>query len=208
MIKNIIKNERGYSLLEMIVAIAIFAVVFLMITSIYLSMIESQKSVIATQNIQESMKFVFEMVSKEIRTAVKSEDSCAATLGLTADIIAPATVPNKIFNIDSTTFPGYHVLYFMNRKEECVSYAIGNNGDVDSWTIRRVKGLDDEEMFVTPNEISLENLYFNVWDDEIGAFHSRQPSVTLKVDVETSKGREIHKQKTTLQTTITSRYYE
>ena len=114
-------------------------------------MIESQKSVIATQNIQESMKFVFEMVGKEIRTAVKSDNFCGGVgeLNLTAD----ASPANKIFNVDSSGVEP--ILYFMNKDKECVSYAIRDSGGVGSWEIRRKKDAYDDSLFVTPDEINL-----------------------------------------------------
>jgi len=190
--KKIIKNNKGFTLLEMLVATAIFSVVFLMITSIYLSLVESQRSVIATQNIQESMKFVFEMMSKEIRVAKKSDNECSLAHPI-----------RKIFNTDNDSNTGA-VLYFKNKNDKCVSYFLEPDGGVNRLKINR----DGEEMFVTPDDINLENLVFNIWDDDIGDFHSRQPSVTFRVDVETAKGRDLHRQRTALQTTITSRYYE
>ena len=196
MIKKTFKNKKGYSLLEMVVSVALFAVVFLMITSIYLSLIESQRSVISNQNIQESTKFIFEVMSKEIRTAVKSDNSCGTYFGYPADN-SPA---NKIFN----TSLGAEILYFKNKRQECVAYFIENDAGVSRLKINR----DNLEMFVTPNDINIENLYFDVWDDEIDDFHSRQATVTFKLDVESAHGKNIHKQRTTLQTTLTSRYYE
>ena len=198
MLKKATKDNRGYSLLEMMVSVAMFAVIFLMITSIYLSLVESQRSVIATQNIQESMKFIFEVMSKEIRTASKSDDFCSTQLGLNADN-APA---NKIFNIDSSG--AEPILYFENKNKKCVAYFLEDDAGVGRLKINR----DGEEMFVTPDDINLENLNFNVYDDVIGAFHSRQATLTFKVDVETAGGKDIHRQRTTLQTTLTSRYYE
>lgn len=186
-----IKNNKGYSLLEMIISVAIFSMVFVMITTIYFSLVDSQRSVVSTQNIQESMKFVFEVIGKEIRNAKKSENSCIGTL------IADEASPNKVYNTASSG----SILYFKNKDDECVIYSL-NNGRFE---ISRDGG---SSMPVTPNDIYLENLTFQIWDDDIGAFHARQPSVTFKVDVESSGNKVIHKQKTTMQTTITSRYYE
>ena len=138
------------------------------------------------------MKFVFELVSKEMRTAVKSDVDCPQPNAI-----------RKVFNVENATDTG-HALYFKNKNNECVIYSVEDDGGVGRFRISR----DGDSMFVTPNEINLENLTFNIWDDDIGAFHSRQPSITFRVDIESTKGKEIHKQKTRLQTTITSRYYE
>lgn len=198
-IKNNIKNEKGYSFIEMIVALALFSVVFLMITTIFLSLAESQRSVIATQNIQESMKFIFEVMSKEIRAAQKSDNSCAATFSLVAD----ESTPNKVYN---TALSGA-IFYFKNKHDECVMYSLKNDSGVGRLEIKRDNGALID-LFVTPKDINVENLKFVVYDDDIGAFHSKQPYLTMRVDVESYGGKQIHKQRTTLQTTISSRYYE
>ncbi len=191
-------NEKGYSLLEMIVAIAMFATIFLMVTSIYMSLLKSQRSVIATQTIQESMKFVLELISKEMRTAVKSNDSCAGVLGLLSD--DGLGLENKVYNTDSSSFASGEALYFKNSGGKCVAYYL--NGD------RLMINRDGVVLPVTPNELSLSNLDFSVVDDDVGAFHSTQPTVTVKIDISYVGSKNLHNQATTLQTSITSRYYE
>ena len=207
--KKIYRNKKGYSLLEMIVAIAMFATIFLMVTSIYLSLLRAQRSVIATQTIQESMKFVFELIGKEIRTAQKSNNFCesdpafqsAFTLPLSADD-NPA---KKIYNIDSASLAPDDIFYFKNKDNECVAYYLED--DVDG--VARLKiNRDGNNMFVTPNDIDLNNLSFSVIDDDVGAFHLIQPAITIRVDVSYVGSKNMHKQTTTLQTSITSRYYE
>ncbi|MDD5295066.1 MAG: prepilin-type N-terminal cleavage/methylation domain-containing protein [Patescibacteria group bacterium] len=50
MFRNIIKNNKGVTLLEMTVAVAIFSVVMLSATEIFRLVIESQRNAIASQN--------------------------------------------------------------------------------------------------------------------------------------------------------------
>jgi len=191
-----INNQKGHTLLEMVVAVAIFSVLFLMITNIYLMMTQNQNRVIATQNIQESMKFVFEMISKEMRTARKSDNTCSTFL-------PAASVPdtnNKVYN----TADSGAVFYFENKDGQCVVYLLEAYGPVGGFKIIR----DTEEYFVTPDELNLENMHFFIWDDAVGDFHSDQPFVTMRVDVEDSTPREMNKLRTRYQTTISSRYYE
>lgn len=198
--KNIFKNNRGYAFIEMIVSVGLFSVVFLMISTIYLSMVEAQRSVVATQDIQESMKFILEVMSKELRSAQKSDEICGASLpaGYTRD---PA--PKKVFNI-ATSVSG-QMLYFKNKYGQCVYYFLKNDtSGVSRLTFKR--GLT--ELYVTPSSISIQNLKFHIWDDLKDDFHSDQPYVTTRMDVESQGGKEIHKQRTSLQNTISSRYYE
>ena len=193
--KIFLKNKKGYSLIEMIVAVSLFSVVFLMIMTIYLSMVDSQRSVIASQNIQESMKFALEVMSKEMRSAQISNDTCNP--GCLRD--GPA---KKVFN---KCFAGTDsILYFKDKYGLCVSYFL--ELDVDG--VSRLKVRRGVELFITPNDISVENLDFYVYDDEVDDFHSMQPYVTMRMDTESSGSKEMHKHRTSLQTTISSRYYE
>ena len=200
--KNILKNKKGYSLLEMTVAIAMFATIFLMVTSIYLSLLKAQRSVIATQTIQESMKFVLELIGKELRTAQKSDNSCESAFALI--LLADDNPAKKIFNIDSVVTSPNDVLYFKNKNGQCVAYYLEYDAGVYRLKINR-DGLD---MFITPNDLDLSDLKFSVIDDDIPAFHSIQPTITFRVDVSYLGSKNAHNQKTSLQTSITSRYYE
>lgn len=191
--KKILKNNSGTSLLEMVFAVAMFAVVMIIVVSIFQSITEGQRNAIASQNIQESMRFAFEVISKEIRGAKKSNDECEGEF-------SHSTV-YKIFNIGDGSDTGTD-LYFKNKKSECVHYYL-NNGqlmiDRDSLT---------NPLPITPSSVSVSNLEFVVTDDDIGAFHSIQPRVTMKMEVKSSDTKVMHEQETILQTTVSARYYE
>jgi len=190
MLKKIIKNNRGVSLIELLVAITLFSVTILSATQIFQMVVEGQRNAMASQGVQESIRYAYEAMAKEIRMAQKSDDECRIELGLAS----PATY--KIFNtvsgVESDT------LYFKNKNSHCVAYYLEDgylmvyrNGNTAS---------------TTPNEVKVNNLFYNVVDDEIDAFHSIQPLVTMVMDVEVI-GKTMHKQSMKMQATISSRYY-
>jgi prepilin-type N-terminal cleavage/methylation domain-containing protein len=187
---EIIKDNKGVTLLELIVAVAIFSVIMLSATSIFNLVVQSQANAIAAQNMQENMRYVLEVFSKEIRTARKANNDCDAEVGETA--------VNKVYNTNAAK----DILFFKNKDDECVKYYIPSGED----RIKVYRGgvIDD---YITPNEISISNLKFEVTDDAVGEFHTTQPKVTIIMYIE-AKGKEINKHKTRLQTTISSRYYE
>ena len=59
---NIFSDKKGFSLIELIVAMGMFGVVMLMATGIFNSVINGQRRAIASQNTQESMRYVFEVI--------------------------------------------------------------------------------------------------------------------------------------------------
>ena len=190
MFKKIRKNKIGVTLLELMVAVSLFSVIMLSATQIFKMVIEGQRSAIASQNMQENIRYIFEAMSKEIRMATISNHDCES-------ILAPAVATNKIFNI--TTNTEGNILYFKNKDGICTVYYLLNE------SIIIIRGSDTAA--ISPNEIKVSNLEFRVVDDLIGAFHSIQPIVTMKMDIE-AVGKEMHKQEMKMQTTVSSRYYE
>lgn len=176
--KNNITNQNGVTLLEMVVAVAIFSVVVLSATSIFKMAIDGQRNAIAAQNMQESMRYAFEVISKEMRTAQKS--SAGTCIG-----------SGKIF----VTANNNDDLSFINKSGECVRYGLENN------RLKIVRS--DNSDFITPDEVKISDLEFDVTDDVA----SKQSLVTIMMDIE-AVGQAMHKQPIKIQTTISSRYYE
>ncbi len=189
MFKIIKKNNQGFSLIEMIVVIAIFSVTILSAADIFKWVVEGQRNALAAQNVQENMRYAFEAMSKEIRNAQRSDGSCK-------NLLSPVPTPAyKVYNTalsDST-------MYFKNKNTVCVAYYLDNN----AITVNR----DGTIYAITPNEIKISNLIFSVADDLISALHTVQPRVTMAMDVE-AVGKILHQQKMRLQFTISSRFYE
>ncbi|MFA4833271.1 MAG: prepilin-type N-terminal cleavage/methylation domain-containing protein [Patescibacteria group bacterium] len=191
MFRNIIKNKKGVTLLELTVSVAIFSVVMLSATEIFRLVIESQRNAIASQNTQESMRYAFETMAKEIRTATLSNNDCESSFS------PPAIAVNKVYNT-ATNSEG-DILYFKNKDGVCVAYYLEDEA------LKVIRG--ENIASTTPGKIKVTNLDFKVIDDLIGAFHSQQPLVTMQMDIE-AVGKEMHKQTMKIQTTISSRYYE
>ena len=184
MLTKIKQSKSGVTLLEMMVAVAIFTVVMLSATKIFQMVIESQRSAIAAQNLQESMRYAFEVMSKEIRMAQKSvDDECGPQLS------------GKIYNLQGNRFQ------FQNIHGECVEYREQNSRfNIQRYPTDNPPGATG---YITPDEIEVSNLEFIIVDD-VG---NEQSMVIVKMDIE-AVGSGIHKQAMKIQTTISSRYYE
>lgn len=180
---NVIKNQKGVTLLELIVAVGIFSVVILAATGIFKSALEGQRSAIAAQNLQESMRYAMEVMSKEMRMAQKDvggADQC------------PDVANGKVYDISA----GSDRLDFRNYNDQCVSYNLaGTRLQIDR---------DGTSAFITPDEISVSNLQFVIVDN----VSDKQSRVTMKMNIEMATGKDMHKQKMTIQTSVSARYYE
>jgi len=182
-------NETGFTFIEMIVSVTLFVLVMLAATQIFQIVVDGQRSALASQNLQENMRYALEMMSKEIRMAQRSDTSCGGTTN------------NKVYNeIEDQDFDEF---YFKNKDGECVKYYVDNN---------RLKIIRDDgtvkTAFVTPDEIKITGLEFYILDNNISTQNQFQPNVTILIKVEARKSGTMHKQAMTIQTTISSRYYE
>ena len=170
-------------------AMGIFTIVVLLINGIYVNITNAQRKAIASQITQESFRFAFEMMSKEIRAAQ----------GLFAGSDCANTPPGyyKIFNNaanDGTAITS--ALYFRNVSGQCVVY------DLDSNRLRIKRGVVDG--YITPDELKILDLKFLINDgirDTVGTF---QPSVTMMVEAEMEN---MPAERIRMQTTVSSREY-
>src|SRR4030042_6902057 len=61
------KNQKGFSLLETLVAVSAFVIVFSVVMNIFLSGVNSQRKIIAQQNVHENAMFLLGFIAKELR---------------------------------------------------------------------------------------------------------------------------------------------
>jgi len=208
-------NNKGFSLIEMLVSVAVFVVLILIVTSIFQSVIKAQRNAIAAQSVQESMRFALELISKELRSAkhvynnTTDVDECLG--GETRDNYAARGLSSpsesrKVYNVFRDG-DGEN-LYFKNKNstDTCVTYYI-EDGD-DRLYIRRgpAPAGPFTKLPITPDEVAISNFEVIIDDDAIGEFHDTQAVVTIKMHAEMKYSSDKHPMD--LQTTISSRYYE
>ena len=186
MIYKYYKNNRGVSLLELMVAMAIFSVLILLATGIFKMVVDGQRSAISAQNVQESMRYAMEKIGKEIRMAGISNKDCLPSGS------------NRIFN-KTTDANGNDQLFFKNKNGICVTYYLENNRLKTT-----VVGVNSD--FITPAKIEVSNLKLYLADDPIGGSNV-QPYLTMVMDV-MAIGPVTTQQKMNIQMTVSSRYYE
>lgn len=178
------KNKKilpGITLIELIVSVALFVVIVISSTQIFVMVLQTQRRVIAVQNVQESIKYFFEVASKEIRMAVQNIDN---------DFFCddPNFPENSLFGLNNNT------LYLRNQDDRCVKYFL----DDGRFMIER----EGASVPLSPNEIVIEELTFDVISRDV----DKQALVTINV-LARSKGQEAEDTEIRLQTSIASRFY-
>ncbi len=89
------KNNAGFTLIEMIVALAAFSLIITSMVSIAFSVIQSQRKSFALQNSQESSRYILESMSKEIRMSLINSDS-----GNGVTVLNITNFQNETFNYE------------------------------------------------------------------------------------------------------------
>jgi len=186
----------GYSLLETIVAVGLFSFVLTMALNIFQSINQSQKSAVASQTIQENLRYVLEVMGKEIRQGVRSDDSCYGS------------AVYRVYNNNSNALVFKKI---KTGKEYCVTYYL----DSGRLKIRREEKdsshniVSTSDDFITPNDIEIASFNFDVFDNNITAFPEDkfQPRVILRIGAQMRNGQELFKQPILVQTAISSRMY-
>lgn len=183
--KKLRLQAAGFSLVEVMVSVVIFSVIILSTTQIFKMVIDSQRNAIATQNVQESLKYFLEVVGKEIRTAKKNEGIC------------PGISDDEIYAVGSNAYGD--TLQFKNYDEQCVTYYLGNTGDEQRFLIAR----DSDYDYISPATIWVDNLDFVM----TGGASTTQPAITINLKAH-ALNQGVSKAELKLQTTLTSRYYK
>jgi len=181
--KIFFRHSKGISLVEVIVSTALFVVILLSMTDIFRLILNSQREAIATQNVQENLKYFFEVISKEVRMAKRAGGGCAHL---------PA---NKRFAVSTNVYGD--ILYLKNYHDQCVAYYLSDDNGVIRFKVER--GLDSA--FLSPAKININDLRFIVHEDD-----NNQAYVSINLSAE-SLGREANISEMRVQTTISSRYY-
>ena len=167
--------------------ISIFIILGALTLNIFKSTVEAQKSAIAGQNTQENLRYLFEIMSKEIRSAIIMNKDCNGASD------------KEIYFTTGTGVNGH--LFFKNKEGQCVEYYLNNN----KLEIKR----DADVLPVTPNDIEITKLDFVVTDNVNNPSPPRtiQSRVTIKIETEAVNAGS-HSQPTVMQTTVSSRHYE
>ncbi len=61
------ENEKGLTLVELLMSAAIFSILILSATGIFVKIMNVQKKALAIQEVQDNISYTMEMISKEIR---------------------------------------------------------------------------------------------------------------------------------------------
>jgi len=156
-----IKKNSGFTLIEMLVAMGIFAIVISAAVGIFVSGSSSQKKILEFNVAQREAGYLMETISRELRMAAAISDGTDGN-------------PNQQDNEDSS-------VEFTNYNGDLVQYCRSNaNGDCANNDYGDYFSRDGE--VISSSDIKIEHLRFYVTDD----FSQTQPIVTINMKVKSA----------------------
>lgn len=179
------KILSGITLIELLVSVSLFVIIILSATQIFIMVLQIQRRVVAVQNVQESLKYFFEVTSKEIRMAVQNINDENACDSFDYNVLFKLGIADDI-------------LFLRNQDNECVKYYLGANEYAGRFMIER-EGIS---VPLSPSEIIIEELSF----DLSPRTNVSQAYVTINV-LAKSVSRDDEEVEIRLQTSIASRFY-
>lgn len=186
-LKMINSNSRGFTLVELLVAISVFVAAVTSISAIYIAIIRSQQKSNIQRLTQQDARYAIEAITREVRMA---------TGGI----------------INGVNYPA---IYIPNNRTLVITTTNYENGQVEQKTFNlendqiKVNGQPITSNKLKVTEFKLENYLSNNDYNPTTKIPNRQPSLTITVTTE-QKDQNIpvsRRAKTTLRTTISSRDY-
>ncbi len=192
-------NQRGFSLMEMLVALGLFSMVMVSAPDIYLLASRSQRRALSMERAQSDARFAMEAITREIRGG-------SIDYGYYAESAA-----SPVDDLALIASDGSELVF--SRSTSTTASACPDAESVPCLLVS-IDGSDPVSM--TSRGISVSGLNFYVgpfddpfaFDESIGDYGSNvQPHVTVSMTLRSVGGRDDDQSTVHLQTTATSRTY-
>ena len=171
------KNQKkGFTLIEMLVTVALFVAVITTASGIFVSSIKAQRRSLASQQLLDQTSYALEYISRALRMAKK-------------ELAAPSCLSGNGLNYQET-----HAgkgIKFINYNDECQEFFWDTNTD----RLKEKKGT--EEFFLTSEDLEVD--YFNIELTGASQNDDFQPKITISLKITGQEQSQIKIQSTVSQ---------
>jgi len=187
--------KKGYTLIEVLVAVGIFTIVIAAPTGFFVGSLKGQLKTLASQKLLDNTSYCLEYISRSLRMAKKE----LSTDPLTACLLQGGTA---LYGYNYQITRGGDGLKFKNYKDECQEFFLAD-GRLKEWK-KRPSGETSEDYLTSED---LEIISFKIGPTESwGQDDTDQPRVTLFLKIKGGKGQmEELRPLIKIQTTISQR---
>jgi len=201
-----ILNKRGFTLIELIVVMAVFLFIIGAGLGIFISIVHGQRRVLAEQQILSQVSYLEEYMSKALRAAKTSDgtEGCLGEMG-------------EIYNL--TRSDGlYQGIKFINQSENgtCQEFFLDVVSDPDNFVLKELKNSvsDEDAVALTSDILKINYMRFSIngadgsdnGNNSVFSVSDRiQPRVTILLNITIPGDSEGGNTTKTIQTTVSRR---
>lgn len=129
-------KTRAFTMIELLIAITVFSIVILIVLQSFVKVIDYNRKAIQNQGIQDHAEFIFQLMTREIRTAkINYSDNCHSFYN-NFDLTSTDYVKtNQIYSI--ATVSSAPAIFFENANSECVAFYV--QSDAAANNIKRLR---------------------------------------------------------------------
>lgn len=185
------KKQKGFSLIEMLIAIGIFSVLMGVLSGIFLASMKSQTHIVYTQYLIDDTNYVLDYMSRYLRMAQK--DYGGNCTGRINDNFEPSNPPDS---------PSPSVI-FLDYKDECHQFFLEDGKIKERISTDQTAANFGDPQSLTSDRVKVANLHFNISG---GAnYDQKQPRITILIESEANTERLEPLPEIKVQTTISQR---
>jgi prepilin-type N-terminal cleavage/methylation domain-containing protein len=194
--KNILNNS-GFTLVEMVIATSIFAILAVLISGIFLQMTEVQRQTANYQRLQNDGRYILEKLAKEIRAReIDYPLSSNANSGLNFQKDEYGEQASVCYASSTGSLK-----YFVSERDRNIS-----TGDISNVCSSEGSDLNAKDIEVSYVDFYVTPTTEELWADP-ASFNSQQPRVTMVLKLRNRGLSSGKAQELFLQTTISSKVY-
>jgi|SRR3989344_374835 len=189
------RSKRGFTLVELIVSMALFIVVILIVTSAFLTLTNLNEKARTTRAVMDSLSVALENMARNIRIG----DTYRCLIGefLNENAYYPNGGSTTRLSPQNCTNGDRGILFYIPNDSaagvELVGYYYRNQFDSNPYRIQQFRG-GSCCSYLTSGDIKITNLKFYVTDtDSIASGNYNQPRVGIVIQGETGTGDDIQK---------------
>ena len=187
--KNFIKEQGGFTLMEMVIVLALFTTSSVIVADIFITLINTQRKIIAQQKILAEARYSIDIISRNIRMGTISySDYSSVETPYEEELYLKDIEDNKIFFKSSNTDCPTGIA-------KCLIMSIDEGANWESITSKNIE-IQDIRFYIRPT-----NDPFDDGDPNI------QPRVTVLLNIKSSSAFSNYQSEIALQSTLSTRIY-
>lgn len=192
-----LQKNKGFTLIEMLVALSLFTIVVTIAVGAFLSLIGASKSVQGEQSVITTLTFVLDSMTREIRTGINYYCDDATTLR--TGTFSTSSIRDCVAGDDGVSFIEAGSSITAGSSNRRIAYYFDTSSATN--TIMRRVGNGTPQSIVSDGITVTNAEFFVTGTDRLGTgTDTNQPTVTIILEAIDENGAT-----TTLQTTVTQR---